>query len=85
MKQHENMRRLRLAARISHARRIGCGITQKALAARCNVRREEISDIEHAFTDPDLATLRAIARELHTTPEALFRPACTYHRVELTE
>ena len=49
------------------------------------MRREEISDIEHAFTDPDLATLRAIARELHTTPEDLLRPACTYQRGELTE
>ncbi len=85
MKQHEKMRRLRLAARISHARRIGCGISQTVLATRCRLPRQTISDIEHAFTDPDFATLRIIAAALHTTPEELDRPACTYQRVELTD
>jgi len=84
MKQHERTRQLRIAARISHARRIDCGITQERLAERCGLSCQAISDIENGYTDLTVAALRIIAAALNTTPEELNRPACTYRRVEVT-
>jgi len=77
MKQHERTRQLRIAARISHARRIDCGINQKEMADRCGLPVKQISAIENAEREVTAHGLRLIARALDTTPEELTRPACT--------
>lgn len=82
MKPHERTARLRLAARISHQRRITCNISEQVLAHRARLTVQKVLDIEDAKCDVDVATLRVIAHSLQTTPEELIRPACTYVRVE---
>lgn len=77
--------RLRIAARISFARRIDCDITMLELAKRCRMPAKKISDIEHGYVDLDVATLRVIAKALNTTAEELNRGACSFVRVEQPE
>lgn len=47
------------------------GITQAELAEKVGVAPAMINQIEHGVKTPSLATALALARELHTTVDAL--------------
>ena len=51
------------------------GISQEELAKRCGVTRQTVNAIENNKYDPTLALAFALAQELGTTVDQLFRPA----------
>lgn len=52
-------------------RREAAGLSQEALADRCDLHRTEVSLLERAGREPRLTTLVKLARGLETTPAEL--------------
>jgi transcriptional regulator with XRE-family HTH domain len=63
-----------LGTRIA-ARRRGFRLTQEELAERANVNLKTVQGVEQGRTEPELRTMRRIARVLDTTIDALVAAA----------
>jgi transcriptional regulator with XRE-family HTH domain len=59
-----------LGARVA-ARRRALGLTQEELAERANVNLKTVQGLEQGRTEPELRSMRQIARVLDTTIDAL--------------
>ncbi len=59
---------------IIRSRRKELGLSQEELARRCGVSRQTVNAIENNKYDPTLALAFALARELGSTVDQLFRP-----------
>ncbi len=53
--------------------RLQCGLTQSELANRCDLTKGYISQLEHDFTSPSIATLVDLLQALGTNLQAFFR------------
>lgn len=51
------------------------GLSQEELAGKCGVSRQTINAIENNKYDPTLSLAFRLAKELHTTVDALFTPS----------
>lgn len=54
--------------------RTALGLSQEALALRCNVSRQTVNAIENDKYDPTLSLAFNLAQELGTTVDGLFTP-----------
>lgn len=72
------MKHMTLGRRIQTLRR-GQALTQEALAERMGVTPQAVSKWENDLSCPDIMTLPHLAKELHTTVDALLtgEPACS--------
>lgn len=54
--------------------RLGAGMTQEDLAARCGLFRTYLSRIENGSANPTLTMIHAVAKSLKVSIPALFEP-----------
>lgn len=63
-----------LVARNVKSARMGAGLTQEELAARCGFSQQYISGLERGRRNPTVMTLFELASALNTTPSVLLSP-----------